>query len=108
MKKKKQKTKPAAETREKSPPAGEETLPSEETEQPSMAARPPFPEEEKSGEQAEKIQELSAEPAEEPAQANLSTGFWDSVKSFFTGGERKEDGVVESLAENERSIFWGN
>ena len=41
------------------------------------------------------------------AQANLSTGFWDSVKSFFTGGERKEDGVVESLAENERSIFWG-
>ena len=42
------------------------------------------------------------------AQANLSTGFWDSVKSFFTGGERKEDGVVESLAENERSIFWGN
>ena len=37
-----------------------------------------------------------------------STGFWDSVKSFFTGGERKEDGVVESLAENERSIFWGN
>ena len=70
MKKKKQKTKPAAETREKSPPAGEKTPPSEEAEQPSMAARPPFPEEEKSGEQAEKIQELSAEPAEEPAQAN--------------------------------------
>lgn len=70
MKKKKQKAKPAAETREKSPPAGEETLPSEETEQPSVATRPPFPEEEKSGEQAEKFQELSAEPAEEPAQAN--------------------------------------
>ena len=70
MKKKKQKTKPAAEAREKLPPAGEKTLPSEEAEQPSMAARPPFPEEEKSGEQAEKIQELSAEPAEKPAQAN--------------------------------------
>ena len=68
MKKKKQKARPAAEVREKLPPAGEETLPSEETEQPSVATRPPFPEEEKSGEQAEKFQELSAEPAEAARQ----------------------------------------
>ena len=66
MKKKKQKTKPAAETREKSPPAGEETLPSEETEQPSVATRPPFPEEEKFVEEAE-----TAHLADEPAQEDV-------------------------------------
>lgn len=40
------------------------------------------------------------------AQANLPGGLWDSVKNFFAGGRARDD-ALESLAENERSIFWG-
>lgn len=55
---------------------------------------------------------LEGVQAVQVAQANLSTGsaFWNGVKDFFTGGSasKKQDDAVESLAENERSIFWGD
>ncbi|MEG1890315.1 MAG: PBP1A family penicillin-binding protein [Clostridia bacterium] len=45
------------------------------------------------------------------AQANLSTGrtLWDSVKDFFTGNKSSAmHPTVESMSENQTSIFWTN
>lgn len=54
---------------------------------------------------------LEGVQAVQVAQANLSGagGFWQSVKDFFTGGrETTENDAVESMSENQRSIFWSD
>ena len=44
------------------------------------------------------------------AQAKLSGAgsLWDKVRNFFTGGGENETGAVQSMTENQRSIFWSD
>ena len=53
---------------------------------------------------------LEGVQAVQVAQANLSGagGLWNSIRDFFGGGKREETGVVQSMTENQRSIFWEN
>ncbi len=54
---------------------------------------------------------LEGVQAVQVAQANLSGGrtLWDNVKEFFGGGKKSaatEESAVESMTENQTSIFW--
>lgn len=42
------------------------------------------------------------------AQAKLSGAgsLWDAVRNFFGGGGEDETNAVQSMTENQRSIFW--
>ncbi len=40
------------------------------------------------------------------AQARSSGGFWDSLRDFFVGSDDKERNAVESMSENQSSMFW--
>ncbi len=50
---------------------------------------------------------LEGVQAVQVAQANLSGGLWQSVKDFF-GRSSQESEAVESMTENQRSIFWSD
>lgn len=51
---------------------------------------------------------LEGVQAVQVAQANLSGagGLWNSIRDFFNGGKREESDAVQSMTENQRSIFW--
>ena len=52
---------------------------------------------------------LEGVQAVQVAQAKLSGAgsLWDTVRNFFTGGE-DETNAVQSMTENQRSIFWSD
>ena len=53
---------------------------------------------------------LEGVQAVQVAQANLSGagGLWNSIRDFFSGGKREETDAVQSMTENQRSIFWSD
>lgn len=53
---------------------------------------------------------LEGVQAVQVAQAKLSGAgsLWDTVRNFFTGGGKDETNAVQSMTENQRSIFWSD
>lgn len=53
---------------------------------------------------------LEGVQAVQVAQAKLSGAgsLWDTVRNFFTGGGEDETNAVQSMTENQRSIFWSD
>ena len=51
---------------------------------------------------------LEGVQAVQVAQAKLSGAgsLWDAVRNFFGGGGEDETNAVQSMTENQRSIFW--
>ena len=51
---------------------------------------------------------LEGVQAVQVAQAKLSGagGLWQGIRDFFTGSHSGDDNVLESMTENQSSIFW--